>query len=57
MAKLMPFSPEEFGPGTTDEENSGYNRITAEFFSPSENKNTISLQKRKILEIFFNGVF
>lgn len=42
MAKLMPLSLEEFGPGTTDKENSGYNRITAEYFSPSENKNAIS---------------
>lgn len=45
MAKLMPLSPEEFGPGTTDTENSGYNRVTAEFFSLSENKNAISEKK------------
>lgn len=54
MAKLMPLSPEEFGPGTTDKENSCYNRVTAEYFLPRENKNAIS---EKIPEIFFNGVF
>lgn len=51
MAKLMPLSLEEFGPGTTDEENSSYNRVTAEFFFPSENKNAIS-EKKKSLKYF-----
>lgn len=50
MAKLMPLSLEEFGPGTTDEENSSYNRVTAEFFSLSENKNAIS--EKKFLKYF-----